>query len=536
MTDKKDNYRRNILIIHSEGAMDPDLTVLLGALGYVHYRRAAPIDKDLDIITKISPDMVLLEISLKGDTDQEDITKIIKEKFGIPAVLITSHAESVILKQQLEFETLLSDLSSDFVNLSPESVDTALSSWMERLCLFLKVDRVAMHQFSRDKKKLAMTHSYAVPGIEKAPMNITSDHFPWFTKKALDGETIRLDDSARDLPGEAEAERRFLREQGAKSTISIPLKIGHRVLGAVVFGSLRARRTWSDDLVQRMKLLGEVFANALMRKRFEEALRESRERFRKAFEHAALGIIIFDTSGRFLEANSFFCNLLGYTETDLINLGLEEITHPDDREITRKRIKQALAGEIQYIWMEKRYLSRKGEEIWAYVSSSLVRKPDGSPLYFISHIQDISEIKRSRELLEETNTALKVVMDHRLQDRMDSEKNLLATMEKFAFPYIERLNATPLDHEQRAYVELLHGNLKEFASPFANRLSSLKDRLTPTELQVTDLIRRGNTSKEISSLLHMSVAAVYFHRNNIRKKLGLINEKTNLRSFLLDLS
>ena len=440
------------------------------------------------------------------------------------------------LKWQLGFETLLSDLSAHFVNLVPEEVDAAISLWLERICLFLDVDRGGIHQFSEDGRDLVVTHSYSVPGVIKVPKLICSDELPWFTSQVRGGEVFKAEDSLNELPPDAEAERRFVIEQGSKSTIGIPLKIGGRVLGAVVFGTLRVHHTWPDDLVQRMKLLGEVFANALMRKRFEEALRESRERFRRAFEYAAVGISIFDLLGRFLEVNSFFCNLLGYTESELLNLSLADVTHPDDREITLKRINQSLAGDIQYLWLEKRYLHRDGHAVWAYVSSTLVRKPDGSPLYFISHVQDISENKKSRELLAETNTALKVVLDRRVQDRQDTEKDILATFEKLVFPYLDKLGTTPLDREQRTYMDLLKGNLAEIASPFARRLSSLNDKLTPTELQVADLIKRGKTSQEIAPLLRISEAAVFFHRNNIRKKLGLLHKKTNLRSYLMNLS
>lgn len=535
MPDNTSEAKKKILIVESKVLINGELKSRIQALGYVLCRKAATVEKALELVERLQPDLVLMDISLKGKLEKQNLADIIHDKWGVPTIFISRYMDPDSLEQRLGFETLLSDLSSDFVNQAPENVNAAISSWMERLCLFLEVDRGGVHQFSQDNRDLIATHQYAIPGIEESPKHTTSEFLPWFTRQVLNGEIIKLDDSRSALPPEAEAERRFIREQGTKSVISIPLKIGDRVLGAVVFGNLRFHKTWSDDLVQRIKIVGEVFANALIRKRFEEALRESRERFKRAFEHAALGIIVFNPQGRFLEVNSFFCRLLGYTETELLSMQLEDVTHPADREITHKRINQALAGDIQFIWLEKRYLHREGDEIWAYISSSLVRNPDGSPLYFVSYVQDISEIKKSRELLKEANTALKVVMDHRTRDQVDSEKNILATLEKLAFPYLEKLEATPLDHEQRAYIELLRGNLTEIVSPFASRLSDLKNKLTPTEIQVADLIKRGSTSKEIADLLRMSESAVFFHRNNIRQKLGLRHEKTNLRSFLMDL-
>ena len=529
------------LVIGNEIFRDPDLISRLETLGFVLCRRVSTLRTALELIDEYMPDLVLLDNSIKSELDGgdeyagQDPVDIIQERRGIPVLIVSGRPDQERLDRRLDFETLLSDLSSSFVNISNEQINEEISLWLERLCWFLNVDRSGVHQFSRDYEKLVTTHSYALPGIEESPIFLTSKVFPWFTSQILAGRIVKLNDAGADLPPEASAEKLFVQEQGSKSIISIPLKIGDRVLGVVVFGNLRAKKVWSEGLVQRMTIIGEVFANALLRVRFEEALQESRERFRRAFEHAALGIMIFNPEGRIIEVNSFFCHLLGYMESDLLNTQLEDLIHPDDRKITKKRINQALAGEIQFIWMEIRYLHRTGGDVWGYASSTLLRASDGSPLYFVSHTQDISESKKSMKLLKETNTALRVVMDHRTQDRLESEKNTLATLEKLAFPFLEKLRSTPLDHEQQAYVDLLQENLEEIASPFVRRLVELKDKLTPTELQVADLIKRGNTGKEIASLMRISEAAVFFHRKNIRKKLGIRNKKTNLQAFLTDL-
>ncbi len=140
------------------------------------------------------------------------------------------------------------------------------------------------------------------------------------------------------------------------------------------------------------------------------------------------------------------------------------------------------------------------------------------------------------EILNQTNTALKVVLHNVERDKIQQQEEILANLENLVFPYLHKLNSTPLDREQRAFVELIESNLVEIVSPFAGKLSSLQYKLTQTEMAVADFIKRGKTSKEIAVFLKMSIAAVFFHRNNIRKKLGLRKTGTNLGAYLRSLS
>jgi DNA-binding CsgD family transcriptional regulator len=101
---------------------------------------------------------------------------------------------------------------------------------------------------------------------------------------------------------------------------------------------------------------------------------------------------------------------------------------------------------------------------------------------------------------------------------------------------VEKLKATTLDEKQKTFLEILEANLTDIISPFLKKLSSQYLNLTPTEIQVANLIREGKATKEIAEILNISERAIEFHRNNIRDKLGLKKSKTNLRSYLLTLS
>jgi len=131
---------------------------------------------------------------------------------------------------------------------------------------------------------------------------------------------------------------------------------------------------------------------------------------------------------------------------------------------------------------------------------------------------------------------LKVLIQHQNEEKEKLKESILVNLRKLVLPYIEKLDKGQIDGENKTYLSIIKSNLENLVSPFSNRLSSKALDLTPTEIQVADLVKHGQTSKEIASMLNVSPNAVMFHRKNIRKKLGLANKKTNLRSHLQSLS
>ena len=146
------------------------------------------------------------------------------------------------------------------------------------------------------------------------------------------------------------------------------------------------------------------------------------------------------------------------------------------------------------------------------------------------------KLEQQAQRLQEVNTALNVLLQHRQEEKKKSEENILANVQKLIFPYIEKLENSQLDDKNQTYLDIIRSNLKDLISPFLNILSSKYSVLTSTEIQVAELIKHGRTSKEIASLLNVSPKAVSFHRGNIRRKLDLTNKKINLRSHLQSLA
>ncbi len=137
------------------------------------------------------------------------------------------------------------------------------------------------------------------------------------------------------------------------------------------------------------------------RRQTEAALRESEARFRSAFDDAAIGMALVAPVGHWLRVNPALCNLIGYTEAELLKRSFRSVTHPEDLEIDRPYIHQLLTGDIQAYQIEKRYIHQQGHIISTLLSVSLVRDAANHPLYFVVQVQDISQRKQAEEELRQ---------------------------------------------------------------------------------------------------------------------------------------
>jgi PAS domain S-box-containing protein len=149
-----------------------------------------------------------------------------------------------------------------------------------------------------------------------------------------------------------------------------------------------------------------VFQDITHLKERERALSESNLRFQGAFDYSAIGMAIVSLQGRWLQVNRRLAQFLGYSEKELLNLTFQDITHPQDLNKDLELVQACINGEIEHYQMDKRYIHKNGEALWAILSVALIRDKDQEPLYFISQIEDINERKKFERDLVEANEGL----------------------------------------------------------------------------------------------------------------------------------
>ncbi len=182
--------------------------------------------------------------------------------------------------ERLKFEAFLSDLSTAFINVPVSDVDGKIELGLQKVVDFLQFDRCSLWQYLREDGHLHLTHSYSLPGIVQPPP-IVDEVVPVWSSMWRRGEMSSISD-VDELPDSLWREKKYCQDMGGiKSFLFIPLSIGGVVVGLVSFASYKVKRIWPDLLVQRLRLLGDVFVNALERKwadqKMQKALAEIKE-------------------------------------------------------------------------------------------------------------------------------------------------------------------------------------------------------------------------------------------------------------------
>ena len=175
----------------------------------------------------------------------------------------------VLLGERLRFETLLSEQVATFSRISPADVDREIQRALRRIADLLGVDWGNLTEYSDDSRTARVTHSWVAEGVGPQPPAIRFEEIPWVVTRLRRGELVRFS-KIEELPErEAAVDRQTYRRLGIKSQVAVPLTVEGAVVGALAFSTVGTERVWRDEFVQRLHLLGDVFANTLSRRRSE---------------------------------------------------------------------------------------------------------------------------------------------------------------------------------------------------------------------------------------------------------------------------
>jgi len=334
-----------------------------------------------------------------------------------------------------------------------------------------------------------------------------------------------------------------------------------------------------------------VTSDITHRKQAEEALWQSEERYELAIRAAQVGVWDWDVQSNEFHLDPNLKAILGYSDREIPN-NIEVwsgYVHPDDKQAVMDAFQAHIDGKTPEFVFEHRMLHKDGTIRWIMARGTAIRDAQGRPIRVVGTDTDITKLKlaeealrnsydeleqrvtdrtvelaktneqlkkeieerkqtekalkkREKELkrktlnLREVNTALKVLLEQRETDKTELEERVLLNVNELILPYLEKLKSKRLGEKEAAYVDIIYSNLNDIVSPLIRSLSAKLIKLSPTEIQVINLIKQGKTTKEIAETMNLAKSTIDFHRNNIRGKFGIKNKKINLTSYLSTLS
>ncbi|HPQ43625.1 MAG TPA: PAS domain S-box protein [Syntrophales bacterium] len=274
------------------------------------------------------------------------------------------------------------------------------------------------------------------------------------------------------------------------------------------------------------------------------------KKYQEMLEHMDEAYFETDRAGNITFFNRAALQMVGYTAEEFMGMNSRQYIPPEDYERLFKIYNRIYQTGQPALIFEYAIIRKDGRIAYRETSASLLKDSSNSESTFMNLSRDITKrklyqaafVEKKRELkiqshsLAESNTALKVLLKQREDDKVELERNVLSNVREIIIPYVQKLQKGRLGDDELALTHIIEANLNNIISPFLRNLSISQCNLTPKELQVANLVKEGRTTKEIADFLNISTGAIDFHRNSIRKKLGLNNKKSNLRSYLLSLT
>jgi PAS domain S-box-containing protein len=311
-------------------------------------------------------------------------------------------------EEHLIFETLISDLSARFVNIAPDRVDGEIENALKQVLEFFQVDRCGLLGTRPNKKMAFVTHAWYAGGIGKVAGDINlATLFPWrYEKLFVQGIPVSTA-KMETLPPEAETDRRTYLAMGVRSSLDIPVLFRDQASHVIVIQSLRKERVWPEEYIPRLRLLGEIFINALERRNADRALTESEDRLSLATDAAGVMPWTIDMgSGRLWtteRAKEFF----GFApDGDMSLESFLSIVHPEDRDSLRRVVEETMQSGTDNK-AEYRIVRPDGSIRWVLSRGRPYAASSGGSSSLVGVSADITERRRVDDALRENEERLR---------------------------------------------------------------------------------------------------------------------------------
>lgn len=336
-----------------------------------------------------------------------------------------------MITRRLEFETLITDLSARLVTSPLAAIDGEIERSLAGVREFFGADRCGLLRVSETKGDVWLSHASYAEGIDRVSGEINlGELFPWSRETLLTGRQAVVIARLDQLPPEAGRDRESFAGMGVKSALTIPLPVGNTVRYLFAMNFLRENADWPEELIPRLRLLGEIFVTALERRHADQVCRESEARLGMAAEAAGIGFWLLDPRSGYLWATDQAWALFGVTPGEGMDFGtVLALIHPDDREEVRQAALRAVESEeetsAEYRVVRSdgsvRWLISRGRQLWRETNRSLCLMGVTIDITERKLMEEqlrsqVREIGQLREQLERENVYLRAECDSRSDD------------------------------------------------------------------------------------------------------------------------
>ena len=314
------------------------------------------------------------------------------------------------LRYRMEFEQIITSISTSFISLAPDKLDEGINEALKRIGEFSEVDRSYVFMFYENGTMLENTQEWCSEGIDPQIQRLKSikvEDQLWAIEKIKANQTLHIPRVA-DLTSDAESLKKELMFENIQSVINVPMVSGGTVIGFLGFDSVKEEKVWSEDIIALLRIIGEIFANTIMHKQTEEALRNSEEKYRILFEDARDAVFISSKEGKFIDINQSAIDLFGYSKNELLGLEINSIySDSADRAIFQQEIESA--GSVKDYEIQ---LKRKNGEIFDCLITATTRKDAGGRIIgYQGILHDVTELRKTEKAIQDSEAQLNQVIN-----------------------------------------------------------------------------------------------------------------------------
>jgi PAS domain S-box-containing protein len=345
-----------------------------------------------------------LDITSLSETAAQDIGTRIGQ------FVVRKRAEKA-LRHRVAMEEAIATISSNFINLRTEQLGAGIQTALEQLGHLAKLDRVWVVLVPKNQVDVRNANEWTAPGVPPSLQHrdqmLLSD-FPWPVTILGRGETVTIN-SISDLPPEAESERRFFEIASVKSCIAEPLLHSGTMVGVFGFDAVNRERRWSSEDIALIRIVGQIFSNALGRKQFEETLSRSASMLSMSQRQAHLGSWELDLATGRLTCSDELYRIFGVEpgEFTATREGILERVHPEDRD----RIRLSMSSDAKTIGYEFRIIRPDGTVRTLQGTRSTVIDAHGEGFRVIGSALDITEMRQASETIQRLSRQNRLILE-----------------------------------------------------------------------------------------------------------------------------